>query len=427
MANIPLLEKQDFLKRYNISDSDFETTGLDWAVLQQIHRHHCERMPELENAAALISRSLQPVPSVHSTRFRIKHPEHLVEKLIRKKGKHPELSFNVSDYDTFIKDLIGIRALHLFKGDWKPIDEFIRQTWELDEPPMACVRDGDPEAVVESLKQAGFELRPHPRGYRSLHYVIQTAPFKRKCLAEIQVRTIFEEGWSEIDHTLSYPRQSDDPVLEQFLAIFNRVAGSADEMGTFIELLSGYHCEQTRKAEEALSARLLLEKDLATAVSKLDVTKAEKKELEQRVAELRRSSPLVYAGNARPATMSELAASGRSSKLSELAASVGSGKSTSWLSSELLAHSALVPRIGDSPFACPTAVCSRCSQERQISLLNASVPFVCDECRAKTDVPVRRRFAKSLLPQRSERKKTRHESEAPQPWKDPPENSTPKK
>ena len=56
-------------------------------------------------------------------------------------------------------------------------------------------------------------------------------------IAEIQVRTIFEEGWSEIDHKIRYPYDADNPVLGQFLVVFNRLAGSADEMGSFVKLL----------------------------------------------------------------------------------------------------------------------------------------------------------------------------------------------
>ena len=54
---------------------------------------------------------------------------------------------------------------------------------------------------------------------------------------EIQVRTVFEEAWSEIDHIIRYPYDVDNPVLTEYLAIFNRIVGSADEMGMFIKKL----------------------------------------------------------------------------------------------------------------------------------------------------------------------------------------------
>ena len=68
-----------------------------------------------------------------------------------------------------------------------------------------------------------------------MHYVLESSPMKNRVLAEVQVRTIFEEGWSEIDHKIRYPNFSKDESVKSFLAIFNRLAGSADEMGTFVK------------------------------------------------------------------------------------------------------------------------------------------------------------------------------------------------
>ena len=74
----------------------------------------------------------------------------------------------------------------------------------------------------------------HPFGYRSVHYLLALKPSKNLMVAELQVRTIFEEAWSEIDHHIRYPYQADNPILGNYLEIFNRLAGSADEMGSFI-------------------------------------------------------------------------------------------------------------------------------------------------------------------------------------------------
>src|SRR5690606_29677137 len=74
--------------------------------------------------------------------------------------------------------------------------------------------------------------------------IIETKPAKNTYFAEIQVRTIFEEGWSEIDHTIRYPYDQENPIYGQFLMILNRLAGSADEMGTFIMFLKNTLYEQ---------------------------------------------------------------------------------------------------------------------------------------------------------------------------------------
>lgn len=89
--------------------------------------------------------------------------------------------------------------------------------------------------MMQQWKDAGCLIKSKDAGYRSIHYIVIDAPNQRdKFFAEIQVRTIFEEAWSEIDHRVRYPDYSEDPLLEEFLLILNRIAGSADEMGSFL-------------------------------------------------------------------------------------------------------------------------------------------------------------------------------------------------
>jgi len=100
----------------------------------------------------------------------------------------------------------------------------------------------------------------HSKGYRSVHYIFCTQPLQRKVFTEVQVRTIFEERWSEIDHRVRYPNFSDDRLVSYFLTISNRLAGSADEMGAFVKdltrALEGFESQLTdanEKREQALS------------------------------------------------------------------------------------------------------------------------------------------------------------------------------
>lgn len=65
--------------------------------------------------------------------------------------------------------------------------------------------------------------------YRSLHYIIKY----RGYYVEIQGRTLFEEGWSEIDHDIVYPHNQDDEMLTDFSGLLNRMSGIADEMSSY--------------------------------------------------------------------------------------------------------------------------------------------------------------------------------------------------
>lgn len=300
------IEKDQFFQCYGLTEEILQKTGLEWATLEEIHDQHVSVMTELRSAADYVSGRLQQVPAVHSLKIRVKNPEHLVEKVIRKKLKSPELSFDEVSYETLITDLIGIRALHLIKDEWRAIHEFVTDTWELFEQPLAYVRQGDPPALLQGFGDAGCRVDEHPFGYRSIHYILKTQPAKCVRLVELQVRTIFEEGWSEIDHRVRYPRQSDNPYLAGFLTIFNRLAGAADEMGTFTKELSSYIHAQGQREEE--TEQLLREKEeaLKKAVSQLQISKEEKSKLEKQIAGLTRPPKQEFVGSNKTITFSEL-------------------------------------------------------------------------------------------------------------------------
>jgi putative GTP pyrophosphokinase len=130
--------------------------------------------------------------------------------------------------------LIGLRALHLFKEEWHIIHKYIKTNWDLNGNPIANYREGDTESYVKKFEEEGCDIKKHKFGYRSIHYIVETKPAKNKYFAEIQVRTIFEEAWSEIDHRIRYPYDQENRIFGQFVLILNRLAGSADEMGSFI-------------------------------------------------------------------------------------------------------------------------------------------------------------------------------------------------
>ena len=107
----------------------------------------------------------------------------------------------------------AMASWHLFKQDWHLIHNYITTTWRLKHSPVANIRKGDDQSLIKRLQKSGCEINEHPFGYRSIHYIVESSPSKRRCFAEIQVRTIFEEGWSEIDHRTRYPYNIDDPLL----------------------------------------------------------------------------------------------------------------------------------------------------------------------------------------------------------------------
>lgn len=232
------MEKQEFLKMYAIRDAEFESTGLSWDELALIKKDHLRNTDRLEAAARYVADRLSTVGQLHTVKTRIKDPDHLIEKIIRKKTKHPQVIIDLKNYSRIITDLAGVRALHLFKEDWGTIHEFIIHTWDLQKRPVANICEGDHEEFVERFREKECIIRKHPFGYRSVHYLVSFTPSKiESTTVEIQVRTMLEEAWSEIDHIIRYPYVKGENALAPYLVFLNRLLGNADEIGSFIKVL----------------------------------------------------------------------------------------------------------------------------------------------------------------------------------------------
>lgn len=231
-------DEKEFISEYPYLKADFkEKVELD--ELKDIFNDFVEYRIAYENHANFIANILRSQPMIHSVKSRIKEPVRLIEKIIRKtedrKKKYgDDFKFNVDNYKNEINDLIGIRVIHIFKDQWQEIHEFITKTWKIIEV-TANVREGDNTKHFEDLN---IEVRSRLSGYRSVHYLVEFYPTNERVIAEIQVRTIFEEGYGEIDHRLRYSHTEIPEILKSNILLFNRIVGSADEMASLINDLS---------------------------------------------------------------------------------------------------------------------------------------------------------------------------------------------
>ncbi|WP_113663196.1 RelA/SpoT domain-containing protein [Pedobacter nanyangensis] len=251
--------KTDFLVKYQIDEKTYSKSKLKWDDLEEIYNDFIGKVHHLNSIGLSISNALQGQMGVHSVRYRVKDPEHLIEKVIRKVAENPQRKIDLSNYQQEITDLVGVRAIHLFKSNWQSIDHFVRQNWEFKEDPIAYFRKGDTEDIKSTFNSSKFDVKVHKAGYRSLHYVLITKPTKVEHFVELQVRTLFEEGWSEIDHKIRYPYDTNNDLINSLLMIFNRLAGSADEIGEYVKTLS---TALKAKEEEYLGSLRSREKEI---------------------------------------------------------------------------------------------------------------------------------------------------------------------
>ncbi|MEN3980591.1 hypothetical protein [Acinetobacter sp. CWB-B33] len=313
-------EHEEFLVDMGILPERFKKLGRDAQVLVEIAEDYEIHKNDLLDEASYVANKLQRCEGVHTVRSRIKDTSHVIEKIIRKwecenvAEKYDTISKNT--YKSIISDLIGVRAIYLFKKDWELVHTHILSRWEQQEPVVIYYRNGDDLTKYENYKDCATE--EHDKGYRSIHYIIPATKIDgQQVKCEIQTRTIFEEGWSEIDHKVRYPSFSDNPYLQEFLDIFNRISGSADEMGSFVnslreliklnvvleeskKLTVQVHENEIRKYEEKIE-KLFKEKaelqDIEAAYNSLKDAKAQKDQIEQEVAAFQKSSSQVPSGN----------------------------------------------------------------------------------------------------------------------------------
>lgn len=262
-----MITKELFLKKYNITEELFQSAGMSWEelcdiyndfILNKNNKYEIIMGEFLGTYLKDIDKSKnedEEKVKIHSIRSRVKNPEHLLAKIIRKKQENHKKYKNLDkhNYEKFITDLIGIRCLVLFKADWQSFHHYILSKFEnnveyyikdsildfdddethfyIAEKPKVHIRNGDSRDIYDELLSPDSII--DGKIYRSVHYIIKY----KGIYLEIQVRTLFEESWGEIDHAVVYPYYQNDKILKEYTELLNRLSGLADEMGSFFNRL----------------------------------------------------------------------------------------------------------------------------------------------------------------------------------------------
>lgn len=175
-----------------------------------------------------------PFPLIHSYKSRLKDLSHLEDKLNRKweKGEFvtPENFFQE------ITDLCGVRVLHLSHEQFPSIHQEIMRNitdykdWVLHETPKAYIWDKEKEDIYREL---GLNVQTKDSNYTSMHYVVR--PNKDSFIScEIQVRTLFEEVWGEIDHEINYPHKTDSIACKEQIKVLSKLVNTGSRLADAI-------------------------------------------------------------------------------------------------------------------------------------------------------------------------------------------------
>lgn len=157
---------------------------------------------------------------VYAVKHRIKSDARLVEKIDSYNRDHPRRCITPATFQSRVKDLLGVRIVVLRLDDLKLVRDYI----------AALVAERRLRLVGKPKEMRTFLIRPgrdaqdeyadmQYSGYSSIHYNVKAgaalglARDVAALKAELQLRTIFEEAWGEIDHKYRYElKRSGTPI-----------------------------------------------------------------------------------------------------------------------------------------------------------------------------------------------------------------------
>jgi ppGpp synthetase/RelA/SpoT-type nucleotidyltranferase len=229
---------------------------LSWTELEQIWADYLASKEEIDSVCNCLVLELQKLGHYsYHYKVRPKKPVSLIRKIVQNAWDNREKygSVNSVTYKKFITDLIGARILIRAKSDWKQVHDQLVEAFDrsprekiakatdylelyIDDPTIVYFAE-EPVAYYVSKDEEKSYLRDgkniiatkeSDHGYRSIHYIVKYMNY----YVEIQVRSIFEEGWSECDHDLAY--KNPDPVkrenLKRLSKILSEISHQADEL-----------------------------------------------------------------------------------------------------------------------------------------------------------------------------------------------------
>jgi putative GTP pyrophosphokinase len=216
-----------------------------------------------------------PIP-VQRTRVRIKRLESVEDKIRRNPDDYPDglTKRNLKR----VPDLLGARLILYFVTDLPLID---RELHRCDEISISTQRPPRAYLPVDLARQLGLtEIERHDKssGYASIHYrcrVTGKGRSRKSAPFELQVRTLTEDVWGEIEHILGYKPGRDTALeVKREFQILSKQLGAIDEQFALLYHRQRVHREQvTISPEDAPNAenvpRVLAEMGLTVKQNEL--------------------------------------------------------------------------------------------------------------------------------------------------------------
>ncbi|MCI0563890.1 MAG: hypothetical protein MN733_35905 [Nitrososphaera sp.] len=203
-----------------------------------------------------------PTPSpVQSKRTRIKRPESIVDKILRKPSSFPD-GISIESVRQ-MHDAIGGRVVVYFLANLPLIDKEIRSSEILEvsknDPPVAYLS----QDVLTRLQLRDLDHQRKDSGYASIHYIVRlrqsVVPKGDRPWFELQVRTLAEHLWGEVEHILGYKpgKKTTFAVRKQFQIISAQLTAIDEHFNLLFEELSRFQEEGRYQTNDLLNAENL--------------------------------------------------------------------------------------------------------------------------------------------------------------------------
>jgi GTP pyrophosphokinase len=181
--------------------------SITYSMVEKYRNDHIDDLEGiLDDLEKLIAqaRDKQRVP-IYLTRSRVKSADSIYLKTKRKNDKPLE---EITDY-------AGLRVLCLFEQDIFEIHHYIigplsdKAGWTISRFKIFNWDERAKRLLIDSLKARHHDAEVNPRedresGYKSIHYIVTGAIHGRPCPVEIQLRTLMQDVWGELEHALAY-------------------------------------------------------------------------------------------------------------------------------------------------------------------------------------------------------------------------------
>lgn len=187
---------------------------------------------------------------------RIKERNECIEKFNLKYRKDVEKSKRNYEIRDFITDLIGLRVICHYESDIDKVVEILKQNFE----------------TIEITNKTSQLLEKHNAfGYKGVHLDLKLDKIRAKLPEytaisefqfEVQVRSIVQDAWSEVDHKLKYKKSLSEKLQRRVInlaALFELADREFDsiKLETILEIKENVKSEQILSKEKINAFNIL--------------------------------------------------------------------------------------------------------------------------------------------------------------------------